>query len=523
MVRATCRSVKRDVTEQNNYQLRVRRATALMALLALSGASACGGNEPAPAAEEPAPAVSEVPRAVPEIVVAELPRVEAQLGVPPRAAPPTGRSAPAHVVVDIEVQEAEVELADGVQYMMWTFGGTVPGPMIRVLRGDHVELHLKNHPDNTMPHNIDLHAVTGAGGGASSSFTAPGHQTQFSFQALNPGVFVYHCATAPVGMHVANGMYGLIVVEPDEGSGYPAVDQEFYVMQGDFYTRGDYREPGLQPFDMQRAIDEDPSYVLFNGRDGALVGDGALRAQVGETVRIWFGVGGPNLTSSFHVIGEIFDRVWQEGGQTYNTDVQTTLVPAGGATIADFRVEVPGTFILVDHSLLRAFNKGAIGQLVVTGEAQPTLYSGREIDEVYLGEVAPAAVEVREAAPEGDEAALRAARGERTFIGVCSNCHQRDARGIPNVFPPLASSDYLMADTERSIRLVLDGVSGPIQVNGASYNGVMPGFPNLTDHEIADVLTYVRSNFGNSGDAVTDAQVAAVREGITQPASNAHP
>ena len=491
-------------------------------IMACLGAGACERSEDHDKGTAPvvAPAIDALPqvRAIPNINPASLPKIQAQLGVPPLAAPPTGRSAPANVVVNIEVKEVEVEIADGVKYMMWTFGGTVPGPMIRVRRGDHVQLHLKNHPSSTMPHNIDLHAVTGPGGGATSTFTAPGHQTQFSFQALNPGAYVYHCATAPVGMHVANGMYGLIVVEPDEGPAYPKVDKEYYVMQGDFYTRGAYREPGLQPFDMQRAIDENPSYVLFNGRDGALVGDRALTANVGETVRIWFGVGGPNLTSSFHVIGEIFDRVWSEGGSRVMADVQTTMVPAGGSTVVDFRVEVPGTYILVDHSLLRAFNKGAIGQLKVAGEEQKVLYSGLEVDEVYLGEAAPAAQQALAKAGAGEEAS-RAGRGEATFIGVCSNCHQRDAKGLPNVFPALAASDYLKGlDDVSLIKTVLVGLSGPITVNGATFNGVMPPFANLTDHEVADVLTYVRSNFDNRGAAIADADVAKVRASLPKVA-----
>ncbi|MDH5306372.1 MAG: multicopper oxidase domain-containing protein, partial [Myxococcales bacterium] len=244
---------------------------------------------------------------MPKVDVAALPVIEAQLGVPPYAAPALHRDHPARVVVKIEVRELVKEISDGVQYTFWTFGGTTPGPMIRVRRGDLVELHLMNHPDNAMPHNIDLHAVTGPGGGATSTFTAPGHQSQFTFQAINEGVFIYHCATAPVGMHIANGMYGLIVVEPE--AGWRDVDREYYVVQGDFYTRGDFREPGHQPFDMQRAIDENPAYVLFNGREGSLVGDNALKAKVGETVRMFVGNGGPNLVSSFHVIGEIFDAL----------------------------------------------------------------------------------------------------------------------------------------------------------------------------------------------------------------------
>ena len=449
-----------------------------------------------------------------------LPVIEAQLGVPPAAAPPTARSEPAHVVVRLEVRETVSEIADGTQYAFWTFGGTVPGPMIRVRRGDHVELHLMNHPDNTMPHNIDLHAVTGPGGGATSTFTAPGHQTQFSFRALNAGVYVYHCATAPVGMHVANGMYGLIVVEPEEG--LPPVDREYYVVQGDFYTTGDYREPGLQPFDLERAIDEDPAYVLFNGRDGALAGDRAVTARTGETVRLFFGNGGPNLTSSFHVIGEIFDRVWAEGGTTVSHDVQTTTVPAGGATIVDFGVEVPGTYILVDHALLRAFNKGAVGMLRVEGDEQVALYSGQEVDEAYLGDLGPAAMAAQPPPPDGGRD--RMAGGERTFLGTCAACHQRDATGLGTVFPPLADSDYLMADRERAIRIVLEGLSGPIEVNGRRFDGTMPPFANLTDHEVANVLSYVRSSFGNEdGEPIRDEEVAAVRAALPRRDPNVHP
>jgi nitrite reductase (NO-forming) len=192
-----------------------------------------------------------------------------------------------------------------------------------------------------MPHNIDLHGVTGPGGGAASTFTAPGHVSRFTFKALNAGLFVYHCATAPVGMHIANGMYGLILIEPPEG--LPPVDHEYYLMQGDFYTTGKYREKGLQPFDMDKAIDERPTYVLFNGREGALTGDNALKASVGDTVRLYVGNGGPNLVSSFHVIGEIFDKVWFEGGTRFQENVQTTLIPAGGAAMGEFHIEVPGT------------------------------------------------------------------------------------------------------------------------------------------------------------------------------------
>jgi nitrite reductase (NO-forming) len=343
------------------------------------------------------------------------------------------RSAPAKVIVELEVIEKEMPISEGVSYTFWTFGGTVPGSFIRVRQGDTVEFHLKNSPDSKMPHNIDLHGVTGPGGGAASSFTAPGHQSQFTFKALNAGLYVYHCATAPVGMHVANGMYGLILIEPP--GGLPKVDREYYVMQGDFYTTGKYREKGLQPFDMQKAIDERATYVLFNGREGSLTGDKALTAKTGETVRLYVGNGGPNLVSSFHLIGEIFDKVWFEGGTRFQENVQTTLIPAGGAAMMEFRVEVPGSYVLVDHSIFRAFNKGALAILKVDGAQDKAIYSGKEVDEVYLGDRAlpnlSAVAAAAKAAKSGELTVQEQVKaGQELFAGTCSTCPPGERRRV---------------------------------------------------------------------------------------------
>src|SRR6478609_2123086 len=347
---------------------------------ALLTASAAWANE--------GPSDVQGPVALPPEILS-LPVEQAALTAPPHVPPAIARKTAARVIVNLEVREVVGRLADGVEYTFWTFGGTVPGSFIRIREGDVVEFHLNNHPSSKLPHNIDLHAVTGPGGGAASTFTAPGHSSQFTFQALNPGLYVYHCATAPVPMHIGNGMYGLILVEPKDG--LPPVGREFYVMQGDLYTTGKYGEEGLQSFDMGKAIDERPPYIVFNGSVGALVGDKAMGAKVGETVRLYFGVGGPNITSSFHVIGEIFDHVYPEAGLSLpNANVQTTLVPSGGAIVVDFKVDVPGTFILVDHSLTRAFNKGALGMLKVAGDENRVIYSGKEIDAVYLGSQAEA-------------------------------------------------------------------------------------------------------------------------------------
>lgn len=292
----------------------------------------------------------------------------------PAVPAPITRNYATKVIVNIDVIEKTMQLADGVEYNYWTFGGTVPGQFIRVREGDLVELHLKNNAHSTMPHNIDLHAVTGPGGGAKVTLTMPGKESVFTFRALIPGLFVYHCATAPVPVHMANGMYGMILVQPKEA--LPQVDHEYYVMQSEFYTQGAHGEKGLQPFDMQKGIDEKPDYVVFNGAEGSLTGDHALKAKVGETVRLYVGNAGPNLVSSFHVIGEMFDNVYQEGGSMPSQhNVQTTLVPAGGSAIVDFRTETAGDYILVDHSIFRAFTKGALGILHVDGAANVAVYN----------------------------------------------------------------------------------------------------------------------------------------------------
>lgn len=293
----------------------------------------------------------------------------------PEVPAPITRRHATRIHFDLEVVEVVKELAPGVQYTFWTFGGEAPGPMMRVREGDLVSLRLINHASNKLPHNIDLHSVTGQGGGAEKTLIVPGRDATIEWRAMRPGLYVYHCATAPVGLHIANGMYGLILVEPKEG--LPQVDREYYVLQSEFYTKGAFKVPGLQDFDHERALREDPTYVVFNGGVDALTGDRALQASVGETVRLYVGNGGPNLASSFHVIGEIFDNVYGEGGTLVTQkNVQTTTVPPGGAAIVDFKVEVPSTLVLVDHAIFRAFDKGAIGQLKVVGPENAAVFRG---------------------------------------------------------------------------------------------------------------------------------------------------
>jgi nitrite reductase (NO-forming) len=436
---------------------------------------------------------------------------QANLTFAPAVPPQITRKHATKVVVHLEVKEVEARLADGVSYTFWTFGGKVPGKFIRIREGDLVEFHLDNHPDNKMPHNIDLHAVIGPGGGAASSLTAPGHSSVFSFKSLSPGLYVYHCATAPVAMHVANGMYGMILVEPKEG--LTKVDHEYYIMQGDFYTKGANGQQGLQPFSMSKALNEKPEYVVFNGSVGALTGDNALVAKTGETVRLYVGNGGPNLTSSFHVIGQIFDRVFLEGNtNTALQNVQTTMIPAGGATVVEFKANVPGTYLLVDHSLTRAFNRGALAQLKVEGKEDKLVYSGKISDEVYLPEGTAIRVpeQPQQLVPLAKTKAERIKKGEAIFKTNCAACHQITGLGIPSAFPPLAKSDFLNKDRIRTIRAVTGGLQGKIVVNGQEFNGVMPAW-SLTDEEIANVLSYVYNTWGNSGKEVTTEEVKSYR------------
>ena len=339
-------------TNISNTQARAYEATLTAVPVGIAQAATV-----APAAETPSP-------------VQPIPEGAARLPLP-AVAPPVGSRDAQNIHIDLEVKEVNALLDDNTAATLWTFGGTIPGTMLRIRQDDTVELRLVNDKGSVMAHSIDLHAVTGPGGGSTVTQIGPGQEATFKFKALNPGVYVYHCATPMIPMHIANGMYGLIVVEPP--GGLPPVDREFYVMEGDYYLDGGSQSGGLRTFSVEKLNAEEPDFVLFNGSAGALSGENALKANVGETVRIFFGVGGPNLVSSFHVIGEIFDRVYSEGGSVINENVQTTLVPAGGATMVEFTVQVPGNYILVDHSLGR-LNKGAAGFLEVSGPEDPSIF-----------------------------------------------------------------------------------------------------------------------------------------------------
>ncbi len=441
----------------------------------------------------------------------------AQLTYAPNVPQPVTRDNASKVIVNLETIQVTGRLADGVQYNFWTFGGKVPGEFIRVREGDEVEVHLENSPLCNVPHSIDLHAVSGPGGGASASQTIPGHASVFTFKAEHAGLFVYHCATQPVPLHIANGMYGLIYVQPKDA--LPPVDHEYYVMQSEFYTKGNYGDPGLQDFSLDKALAENPTYVVFNGSVGALTGENSLQAKVGETIRLFVGNIGPNLISSFHIIGVVFDKVYEFGGTNVTQqNVQTVNIPAGGSAIVEFKVKVPGTFAIVDHSIFRAFNKGAVGSLVVTGEQDKDIFSGKQSDNLFYGSDLDKNIQSTNQnisdnsnSNSGGIEEIVAA-GKKVFSTTCFACHRPDAKGVPNVFPPLAGSDFLNANKERAIGIVLNGKTGPLTVNGKQFNNTMPSQP-LTDEQIAEVLTYVYHSFGNSGKTVTKDEVTKIRVG----------
>jgi nitrite reductase (NO-forming) len=289
--------------------------------------------------------------------------------------PPIGKRDPQTVRIDLLSVEVEGRLAEGTTFGYWTFNGKVPGPFLRVRVGDTVDIHLKNSADSTMIHSVDFHATTGPGGGSAALQVDPGAERSMTWKALVPGLYVYHCATPMVAEHIANGMYGLILVEPE--GGLPPVDHEFYVMQGEIYTDAAFGQRGSQEFNVAKLLNEQPEYFVFNGSVGALSKLHPLQAKVGQTVRIFFGVGGPNYTSSFHVIGAILDKVYYLGGvkSAPLEGIQTVTVPAGGAVITELKLSVPGNYSLVDHALAR-MERGLVGILNVEGEPNPEIFNG---------------------------------------------------------------------------------------------------------------------------------------------------
>ena len=303
---------------------------------------------------------------------AHLQSEEARWTFAPNVPVSVGRREQRREIVHWTIREAQNEIAPGVIYDdAWGFEGHMPGPLLRVRVGDLVEVHLRNALNSHRTHNIDFHFVMGPGGGASALSVAPGQEAVLEARATAPGFYMFHCATPDIPMHIANGMYGFVLVEPEEG--LPAVGKEIYVVQSEIYTNDD--QPGHKSFDMMRADKADPQYVVFNGAVGALSKDQAPIVRQDEAVRIYVGNAGPNLISSFHVIGQIFDKVYREGDllSPPARSLQTTLIPAGGSAVVEFTPSVPGSFLLVDHAIFR-LHHGAVGTINVHGQENAEIY-----------------------------------------------------------------------------------------------------------------------------------------------------
>ena len=306
--------------------------------------------------------------------IKDVPIVQQKLRPAPYVPDPVTRNYPVRLQCKITSMVVERAISPQHKYEFWTFDGCVPGPMIRGRVGDWLEIVHEN--EDEIGHNIDFHSVTGPGGGAPALFVEKGQRKTGMFKLLFPGVYVYHCAAAPVPTHVANGMYGLIVVEP--AGGLPRVDKEFYVVQSEFYGEPSADDKKFLEYSYANGLAEHPKYVVFNGKVGSMI-ENPLMAKQNDRVRVYFGNGGPNLISSFHVIGVVFDYVWREGDfiSPPGRGVQTTCVPAGGSTCVEFDCPVQGNFIFVDHSVFR-FDKGTLGFLKVAGEPRPDIYDSTD-------------------------------------------------------------------------------------------------------------------------------------------------
>lgn len=304
---------------------------------------------------------------------AALPHVKAELTYAPNVPPPITRHEPAIVEVDLAATHKRMPLTTMEDYGFWTFNDHVPGPFIRARLGDWLEVHISNTDTSGMPHNVDFHAATGPGGGANLLTVAPKQQHTAWLRLLHPGLFMYHCAVPPMIDHIGNGMYGLILVEPTNG--LPKADREFYIMQSEFYTKDATPGSKMLEYSHDRALEERPHVVVFNGQAGALMFKDGLHAKTGERVRFYFGNAGPNLISSFHIIGIVMDEVYRDGSlnDAPARGLQTTLVTPGAAAIVEFTPLLPGVHTFLDHAAAHS-EKGAMGDLEVSGPAKADIY-----------------------------------------------------------------------------------------------------------------------------------------------------
>jgi nitrite reductase (NO-forming) len=399
--------------------------------------------------------------------------------------------------VNIDSRDGVVEIASGVQYQAWTFGRTVPGPVIHVRQGQTVNVTFTNR--GTMQHSIDFHsAITPP----SLHYVElmPGETIKFSFKAKVPGAFLYHCGTPPVLLHIGNGMYGAIIVDP--ATPLPPAAESYVLVQGEWYTQQVSGTVMAGNFEKMQQIR--PDEVVFNGAAFQYVAH-PLTAKPGDLVRLYVVNAGPNLWSAFHVIGAIFDRVYPGGDAAQAiSGVSTYTVGPGEGAVLDLTLDEAGKYPFVDHSMAHAV-LGAQGILMVStpGEAlaKPAITS------------APADANAPPPpAPASGPYTFDAAHGAQLFATYCAACHQPTGLGLPGAFPPLkGDAAVLDPDPGRQLGAILHGLQG-VAINGVTYPSVMPPFAAaLNDADIADIANHERTSWGNQGKLVTAEQVKAAR------------
>lgn len=405
------------------------------------------------------------------------------------------------VELRIEVTDEAVEIASGVQYQAWPFGGSVPGPTVRVRQGQIVKVVLVNKA--AMHHSIDFHSAFTP---PNTSFAdiMPGEQIEFSFEARVPGAFVYHCGTAPVLLHMANGMYGAIIVEPADDP-RPKADREYVLVQSEWYTQqiaGTLMGPDYGK--MQRI---QPDIVAFNGI-AFQYQDHPLTAQPNERVRLNVVNAGPSLWSAFHVIGAIFDKVYPGGDHRQSiSGVSTYSVGPGEGVVFDLVIPDAGQYVFVDHAFAH-LEKGAAGVLDIR---VPGSEHGKPLISKIAGDSAAAAAPAPVAAATGPYT-FDAERGATLYTTHCAACHQASGTGLPGAFPPLVkNAAVLNDDPTRQLRAILHGMSGEL-IDGVAYPSPMPPFgATLADADVADIANHERTSWGNQGKRVTAEQVKAQR------------
>jgi nitrite reductase (NO-forming) len=347
------------------------RRRLLQALGVGTAGSVAGCSAVAPTAEDRTTAEQSTTTAA-----AQEPEVDSIALDPTEVPDPIDRDEPKRHEVTLTAEEVTAEIEPGVTFSYMTFDGTVPGPMIRVRRGDTVSLTMENATENALPHNVDFHAVYGTGGGSIATTAAPGEENAMEFRAEYPGAYIYHCAVANLDYHISSGMFGIILVEPEDG--LPEVDHEFYVGQHEVYTDKPAGKEGQHGFDYNAMGREDPSYVLLNGEKYAYTTDrhGPLEVETGDTARVYMVTGGPNLPSYFHPIGNVWTKAWPNGSLASTPDeyVQTMTVAPGSCFVGEMEFPVPERVKLVDHALSRVARKGMMAEIDVTGEKQNEIF-----------------------------------------------------------------------------------------------------------------------------------------------------